>query len=69
MEKINWKAWVSVVASAFLGGVMAHISVPYEGIGAKQIGIGALLAGITAVVHLFQQPKLAVAQVEQKDSQ
>lgn len=69
MEKINWKAWVSVVASAFLGGVMAHISVPYEGIGVKQIGIGALLAGITAVVHLFQQPKLAGAQAEPKDSQ
>jgi hypothetical protein len=58
MEKTNWKAWVSVVVSAFLGGVMAHISVPHEGLGAKQIVLGALLAGATAVTHLFQQPKL-----------
>ena len=58
MEKINWKAWISVVVSAFIGGVMAHISVPHEGIGAKQIVVGALLAGATAVTHLFQQPKL-----------
>jgi hypothetical protein len=58
MEKINWKAWISVVVSAFIGGVMAHISVPHEGLGAKQIVLGALLAGATAVTHLFQHPKL-----------
>ena len=58
MGKTNWKAWCSVVVSAFIGGVMAHISVPHEGLGAKQIVLGALLAGATAVTHLFQQPKL-----------
>ena len=65
MEKINWKAWISVVASTFIGGVMAHISVPHEGVGAKQIVVGAILAGGTALLHLFQQPKLAVQQVEE----
>ena len=61
MEQTNWKAWVSVVVSAFLGGVMAHISVPHDGLGSKQIIIGAILAGATAVAHLFQQPKIVVA--------
>lgn len=62
-EKTNWKAWASVVVSAFLGGVMAHVSVPHEGLGAKQIAIGAFLAGATAVAHLFQQPRIAAAPV------
>jgi len=61
MEQTNWKAWLSVVVSAFLGGVMTHISVPHEGLGAKQIALGAFLAGATAVAHLFQQPKVVVA--------
>lgn len=59
MEKTNWKAWVSVVLSAFLGGIAAHVSVPHEGLGAKQVVLGALLAGAAAVAHLFQQPKIS----------
>lgn len=59
MNSVNWKAWISVVAAAFLGGMATHFTMPHEGMGMKQIAFGAVLAGLSAVAHLFQNPKKA----------
>jgi hypothetical protein len=62
--KTNWKSWASVAITAFVGGAIAHVAVPHDGVGARQILIGALLAGASAVLHLFQQPKVTAKAVE-----
>ena len=62
--KTNWKSWASVAVTAFVGGAIAHVAVPHAGLGLRQVAIGALLAGASAVLHLFQQPQVASKVVE-----
>jgi len=59
--KTNWKAWASVVVSTFAGAALAFFALPHDGKGAKELLIGAALAGLSAVAHLLQQPKLPSA--------
>lgn len=57
---MNWKASLSVAVSAFAGGCLgfaqAHLSsgLPTTTQGIEAIVAGALLAGLVAVVHLYQ---------------
>ena len=54
----NWKHWVSVSATTFIGaGVAALMATIGSGqpVSLKVIEVAAL-AGIAAVVHLYQEP-------------
>lgn len=59
-KKANWKAWASVVLSTFVGAALAFFSMPHESKGTKEMLIGAALAGLSAVIHLLQKPRIHV---------
>lgn len=63
MKKVNWKAWASVVLSTFAGAGLAYFALPHDGKGAKELLIGAMLAGLSAVGHLLQNPHATVRTV------
>jgi len=68
-KKTNWKAWGSVIAATFVGAAAAFYAMPHEGKGTKELVIGAMLAGLSAVIHLLQNPRVAApAPVEEKPS-
>jgi formate/nitrite transporter FocA (FNT family) len=60
LQPMNWKHWLSVAASAFVGGagtyLAAHMTsgIPTTAQGVEAFVGGACVAGLIAVVHLFQ---------------
>lgn len=65
MEQTNWKAWLSVAVTTFAGGVTSYLALPHNDLHPKQIVICAALAGLSAVGHLFQQPKVVIEPPEE----
>lgn len=70
-KKTNWKAWASVAASTFIGAAAAFYAMPHEGKASREMLVGALLAGLSAVIHLLQKPQVVVAAaaVEEKPAE
>jgi hypothetical protein len=57
---MNWKNWLTTLGSAFLGGAAAYLSTTLAGglpsttQAYEAVAGGAALAGLIAVVHLYQ---------------
>jgi hypothetical protein len=52
--QVNWKSWLSVAATTFAGAAIGYLTA-HSGDGLKQLA-SAALAGVSAVVHLLQEP-------------
>lgn len=59
---MNWKNWASVLSTSFVGGLGGYATthlgdgLPTTATQWKAFGIGAVVAGMASVAHLFQTP-------------